>query len=72
MGRTIAAAAVVFAMAATALQHADLIGRFGEPVLLLLMGTLFIFLSKLVNRDPGAAGTVRTATVLTRPGAITA
>jgi hypothetical protein len=46
MHRTIAAAAIVFAFAAFALQRAAL-GPFEEPVLLLAMGTLFLLVGKL-------------------------
>jgi len=47
MHRTIAAAAIVFAMAAFALQRASL-GPFEEPLLLLSMGTLFLLFGKLL------------------------
>ena len=46
MHRTIAAAAIVFAFAAFALQRAAL-GPFEEPVLLLVMGTLFLLAGRL-------------------------
>jgi len=46
MHRTIAAAAIVFAVAAFALQSASL-GPFEEPLLLLSMGTLFLLVGKL-------------------------
>jgi hypothetical protein len=46
MHRTIAAAAIVFAFAAFALQRAVL-GPFEEPVLLLVMGTLFLLVGRL-------------------------
>jgi hypothetical protein len=46
MHRTIAAAAIVFAIAAFALQSASL-GPFEEPLLLLSMGTLFLLVGKL-------------------------
>jgi hypothetical protein len=46
MHRTIAAAAIVFAFAAFALQRAAL-GPFEEPVLLLAMGTLFLLVGRL-------------------------
>jgi hypothetical protein len=46
MHRTIAAAAIVFAFAAFALQSASL-GPFEEPLLLLSMGTLFLLVGKL-------------------------
>jgi hypothetical protein len=47
MHRTIAAAAIVFAVAAFALQSASL-GPFEEPLLLLSMGTLFLLFGKLL------------------------
>jgi len=47
MHRTIAAAAIVFAIAAFALQRASL-GPFEEPLLLLSMGTLFLLFGKLL------------------------
>ena len=47
MVRTIAAAAVVFAFAAFALHSSPATGRFEEPLLLLLMGTLFLVVGKL-------------------------
>jgi hypothetical protein len=46
MLRTIAAAAVVFAFAAFALHNSPASGRFEEPLLLLLMGTLFLVVGK--------------------------
>jgi len=51
MHRTIAAAAIVFAVAAFALQSASL-GPFEEPLLLLSMGTLFLLFGKLLA-SPG-------------------
>jgi hypothetical protein len=51
MHRTIAAAAIVFALAAFALQNAAL-GPFEEPVLLLSMGTLFLLFGKLLAPHP--------------------
>jgi hypothetical protein len=47
--RTIAAAALVFAFIAFALHRAPVAGRFEEPVLLLVMGTLFLVVGKLVS-----------------------
>jgi len=47
MYRTIVAAAVVFAFAAFALHNSSVVGRFEEPLLLLLMGTLFLVVGKL-------------------------
>jgi hypothetical protein len=49
MFRTIAAAAVVFAFAAFALRHSTLAGSVEEPVLLLLMGTLFLIAAKVFS-----------------------
>lgn len=46
MHRTIAAAAIVFAIAAFALHSAS-IGPFEEPLLLLLMGSLFLVVGRL-------------------------
>lgn len=72
MGRTIAVAAVVFAMAVVALQHADLIGSFGEPAVLVAMGSLFIFLSRFLNPARGADDSGVGATVLAHPRATAA
>ena len=47
MHRTIAAVAIVFAVAAFALQSASL-GPFEEPLLLLSMGTLFLLFGRLL------------------------
>lgn len=47
MHRTIAAAAVVFAAAAFALRSTTIAGQFEEPLLLLVMGTLFLLASRL-------------------------
>ena len=47
MFRTIAAAATVFGIAAFALHSASL-GAFEEPLLLLAVGTLFLFVGKLL------------------------
>jgi hypothetical protein len=53
MHRTIAAVAIVFAFAAFALQSAH-VGPFEEPVLLLLMGSLFLVVGRLVgSREEG-------------------
>jgi hypothetical protein len=49
MFRSIAAAAIVFAFAAFALRHSTLAGSLEEPVLLLLMGTLFLIVSKIFS-----------------------
>ncbi len=47
MHRTIAAAALVFAVAAFALHSAS-IGPLEEPLLLLIMGSLFLVVGKLL------------------------
>jgi hypothetical protein len=47
MHRTIATATLVFAVAAFALHSAS-IGPFEEPLLLLMMGTLFLVVGKLL------------------------
>jgi hypothetical protein len=49
MFRTIAAAALVFAFAATSLHYSTAAGRFEEPLLLLLMGTLFLVAGRLFS-----------------------
>ena len=49
MFRTIAAAAIVFGFAAFALRHSAVAGALEEPVLLLLMGTLFLVAGKLFS-----------------------
>ena len=49
MFRTIAAAAIVFGFAAFALRHSTLAGSVEEPVLLLIMGTLFLIVGKLLS-----------------------
>ncbi len=49
MFRTIAAAAIVFAFAAFALQHSTVAGPLEEPLLLLFMGTLFLTVGKLFS-----------------------
>jgi hypothetical protein len=49
MFRTIAAAAIVFAFAAFALNHSSLGGPLEEPILLLFMGTLFLIVGKLFS-----------------------
>jgi hypothetical protein len=72
MGNSIAAAAAVFAVALAAVQHTALIGNFGEPVVLVAMGTLFIILSKLLTPATGADGTGLGATVINLPSAVAA
>lgn len=70
MGRSIAAAATVFAGAVAAIQHADLLGNsFGEPVVLVAMGTLFIVLSRVLTPTQGSDGSGLGATVLDLKGA---
>jgi len=54
MYRTIVAAAVVFAFAAFALHNSPVVGRFEEPLLLLLMGTLFLVVGKLFGEHDEA------------------
>jgi hypothetical protein len=49
MIRTIAAAAIVFGIAAFALHSASL-GPFEEPLLLLAVGTVFLFAGRLFAR----------------------
>ncbi len=49
MFRTIAAAAIVFAFAAFALRHSAVAGPLEEPLLLLIMGTLFLVVGKLFS-----------------------
>lgn len=49
MHRTIAATAIVFALAAFALQHTTIAGPLEEPLLLLIMGTLFLAVGKLLG-----------------------
>jgi hypothetical protein len=53
MYRTIAAASVVFAFAAFALHNSPAAGRFEEPLLLLLMGTLFLVVGKVFSTPAG-------------------
>jgi hypothetical protein len=53
MFRTIAAAAIVFAFAAFALQHMS--GPFEEPIILLVMGSLFLAVGKLFGSEKRAA-----------------
>ncbi len=47
MHRTIAAAAIVFAITAFSLRYSTVAGAFQEPLLLLVMGTLFLVVGKL-------------------------
>jgi hypothetical protein len=49
MFRTIAAAAIVFGFAAFALRHSKIAGALEEPVLLLMMGTLFLIAGRLFS-----------------------
>jgi hypothetical protein len=49
MYRTIAAAVIVFAFAAFALHNSPTTGRYEEPLLLLLMGTLFLVVGKVFS-----------------------
>ena len=52
MFRAIAAAAVVFGLAAFALRHSRIAGSLEEPVLLLLMGTLFLIAGRFFSKMP--------------------
>jgi hypothetical protein len=52
MVRTIAAAAIVFAFAAFALHHSSVAGPLEEPLLLLVMGTLFLIVGKVFSHEP--------------------
>jgi hypothetical protein len=47
MFRTIAAAAIVFGFSVFALKRSTIAGPLGEPLLLLLMGTLFLIGGKV-------------------------
>ncbi len=49
MFRTIAAAAIVFAFAAFALHRSPAAGPLEEPLLLLIMGTLFLLVGRLFS-----------------------
>ncbi len=49
MVRTIAAAAILFTFAAFVLHHSTAGGVFEEPILLLLMGSLFLVAGKLFS-----------------------
>ncbi len=51
MVRTIAAASIVFAFVVFALHHTSG-SPFTEPLLLLVMGSLFLVVGKLFSRDP--------------------
>ncbi|MGZ6125581.1 MAG: hypothetical protein ACXWLR_11515 [Myxococcales bacterium] len=58
MFRTIAAAAIVFAIAAFALHRSSIAGPLEEPLLLLFMGTLFLIVGKVFSapqKKPEAA-----------------
>jgi hypothetical protein len=52
MFRTIAAAALVFAVAAFALHRSTIAGQLEEPLLLLFMGTLFLIAGKVFSTPP--------------------
>jgi hypothetical protein len=56
MHRTIAAAAIVFALAAFALQHTTIAGPLEEPLLLLIMGTLFLAVGRLLRSSEHKPG----------------
>jgi hypothetical protein len=49
MFRTIAAAIIVFGFAAFALRQSAIAGPLEEPLLLLLMGTLFLVVGKIFS-----------------------
>jgi hypothetical protein len=49
MLRTIAAAVLVFAFAAFSMHYSEAAGRFEEPLLLLMMGTLFLVMGKVLG-----------------------
>jgi hypothetical protein len=49
MFRTIAAAAAVFACAVFSLHYSTVDGRFIEPLVLLVMGTLFLVVGKVLG-----------------------
>ena len=52
MFRTIATAAIVSAFTAYALQRTTIAGRLEEPLLLLIMGTLFLIVGKVFSGPP--------------------
>ena len=49
MFRTIATAAIVSAFTAYALQRTTIAGRLEEPLLLLIMGTLFLIVGRVFS-----------------------
>ena len=51
MHRTIAAAAAIFAVLAFVLHHQVFNGPMVEPVLLLTMGSFFLFAARVTGRD---------------------
>ncbi|TMA16768.1 MAG: hypothetical protein E6J86_02390 [Deltaproteobacteria bacterium] len=63
MFRTIATAAMAFAVAAYALHRTTIAGRLEEPLLLLFMGTLFLIVGKVFSGRP-AKKTAQAATQL--------
>jgi len=52
MFRTIATAAMVFALTAYALHRTTIAGRLEEPLLLLIMGALFLIVGKVFSGPP--------------------
>ena len=56
MHRTIAAAALVFAFAAFALHESTLVSPLAEPLLLLVMGSLFLVLGKFFTPSDHQTG----------------
>jgi hypothetical protein len=63
MYRTIAVAAVVFGFAAFALHNSPVAGRFEEPLLLLMMGTLFLVVGKMFSTPAAQIPAVERTTV---------
>jgi len=53
MHRTIAAAALIFAFAAFALHESIMVGPLEEPLLLLVMGSLFLVLGRFFATSGG-------------------
>lgn len=55
MFRTIAAAAIVFVFASFVLRQTSVAGPFEEPLLLLVMGSLFLAFGKMLGGEKRAA-----------------
>jgi len=68
MFRTIATAAIVFAFAAWMLHRTAIAGPLEEPLLLLLMGTLFLIVGKVFSA-PATKKTVPAAQLVERRAA---